>query len=145
MAGLAALGVVLGAVYLLHLFQKLMFGPLTEANQELEDVSPRETWTFVPLIVLIFIMGVYPQPFLSRMEPAVKKLLKEYQVKFKDSEKEFNAGKRRDLPVPIPELAGTTASKVEPGAAARARPPRVRPDRKRPTRPRLKIERGGVR
>jgi NADH-quinone oxidoreductase subunit M len=151
-AAFAAVGVVLGAVYLLHLYQKLMFGPLSEANQELEDVSPRETWTFVPLIVLIFVMGIFPQPFLSRMEPAVKKLLKEYQVKFKASEREFNAGQRRNLPVAIPELVGTTAKSgvgsgakaapAAPGEVAPAVPPRERGDRKRPIRPRLRVERG---
>jgi NADH-quinone oxidoreductase subunit M len=120
MAALAALGVVLGAVYLLHLYQKLMFGPLTEPNKDLQDLSPRETWTFVPLILLIFLMGLYPRPFLSRMEPAVTKLLKEYQVKFKASEAHLQT-----LPRRLPELAGQPAQtgnkRVQSRAAAAAR------------------------
>jgi NADH-quinone oxidoreductase subunit M len=149
-AAFAAVGVVLGAVYLLHLFQKLMFGPLTiEANKELEDVSPREIWTFVPLIILIFVMGVYPQPFLSRMEPAVKKMLKEYQVKFKASEKDYNAGRRRDLPVAIPELAREVRTTAKPSPATPAPAPAAAPaagareERKRIMRPRVRVERGG--
>ncbi|MBW2731801.1 MAG: NADH-quinone oxidoreductase subunit M [Deltaproteobacteria bacterium] len=87
MAGIAAIGVVLGAVYLLHLYQKLMFGPITQPkNADLDDASWREILTFAPLIVLIFAMGIYPKPFLERMEPAVKLFLKEYKVKYKASE-----------------------------------------------------------
>jgi len=99
MAALAASGVVLGAVYLLHLFQKLMFGPLTHhKNQTLTDLSPREVWTFVPLLIFIFVMGIYPKPFLSRMKPAVDLLLRDFKVKFEKS----HAGA---LPVRLPELA----------------------------------------
>jgi NADH-quinone oxidoreductase subunit M len=80
---LATTGLVLGAVYLLHLYQKLMFGPLTHPkNKVLEDLSPREVWTFIPLVLLIFAMGLYPKPFLSRMQPAVDLFIKEYKVKY---------------------------------------------------------------
>ena len=83
MTALAATGVVLGAIYLLHLMQKLMFGPLTHhKNLHLKDLTPRELWTFIPLLILCFVMGLYPRPFLLRMEPAVKRYIKEYQVKF---------------------------------------------------------------
>ncbi|PIE19454.1 MAG: Fe-S-binding domain-containing protein [Proteobacteria bacterium] len=86
-ASIAAIGVVLGAVYLLHLFQKLMFGPITQPkNADLQDVSWREIMTFAPLLLLIFVMGIYPKPFLSRMEGSVKLMLKEYKIKFKASE-----------------------------------------------------------
>jgi len=101
MTALAASGVVLGAVYLLHLFQKTMFGPLTHhKNKGLPDLSAREIWTFVPLLVLIFWMGIYPKPFLSRMEPAVKLVLKEYTIKFNASQ-----GHAGDLPKRLPELS----------------------------------------
>ncbi|MCC6746139.1 MAG: NADH-quinone oxidoreductase subunit M [Deltaproteobacteria bacterium] len=87
MTAIAALGVVLGAVYLLHLFQKLMLGPITQPkNADLPDVSTREVWTFVPLLVFIFWMGLYPKPFLTRVEPAVNLFLKEYKVKYAASE-----------------------------------------------------------
>ena len=87
MTALAATGLVLGAIYLLHLFQKLMFGPLTHfKNKSLKDLTPREIWTFIPLVVLCFVMGMYPKPFLSRMEPAVTLYLKEYKIKFEASE-----------------------------------------------------------
>ena len=101
MAALAATGMVLGAIYLLHLFQKLMFGPLTHhKNWNLPDLTTREIWTFIPLIVFIFVMGIYPKPFLKRMEPAVNLMLKEYKIKFDKSLHHTGS-----LPVRLPELA----------------------------------------
>lgn len=86
MTAIAALGVVLGAVYLLHLFQKLMLGPLKhQKNEALEDVTVKERLSFVPLLILIFVMGIYPKPFLQRMEPSVNHYLKTYQTKLAQS------------------------------------------------------------
>jgi NADH-quinone oxidoreductase subunit M len=71
-AAIAALGVILSAVYMLWMFQRVMFGPVTHPqNEKLTDLSMRERLVFAPLIVLIFWMGVMPQPFLSRMQPAL--------------------------------------------------------------------------
>jgi len=68
----ATTGVLLGAVYLLWMYQRVMFGPLTNpANKELQDLSPREVFVFLPIVVMLFVMGLYPKPFLSRMEPSV--------------------------------------------------------------------------
>lgn len=75
-AGLATLGVILAAIYLLFLFQKVFLGPLAKPeNQVLKDLSPREMITLAPLLVLIVWIGVYPQPFFNLMAPAVQKLL----------------------------------------------------------------------
>jgi NADH-quinone oxidoreductase subunit M len=96
----AALGVVLGAVYLLHLFQKLMFGPITDPkNAGLKDLRRGEVAAFLPLIILVFWMGIYPRPFLVRMEPAVSLFLTEYKMKFKASD-----SYRGSLPMRVPGL-----------------------------------------
>lgn len=72
----AAFGVILAAVYLLHMYQKVFLGPVTkEANQALVDLSPREIITLVPLIIMIFWIGLYPKPFMALIAPAVDKLL----------------------------------------------------------------------
>ena len=72
----AALGVILAAVYLLWMYQRVMFGKITdEKNSALSDLSLREKWVIVPLIVLIIFIGVYPKPILERVEPSVTHLL----------------------------------------------------------------------
>lgn len=74
---LATLGVIWAAVYLLHAFQKVFLGPLkNEANQVLKDLSWREVITLIPLLVMIFWIGLYPQPFFNLMAASVEKLLK---------------------------------------------------------------------
>ena len=75
-AGLAALGVILAAVYMLFMFQKLFLGEVDkEENRTLKDINWREIATLVPLLILIFWIGLYPKPFFSIMEPAINKLL----------------------------------------------------------------------
>jgi NADH-quinone oxidoreductase subunit M len=81
-AVLAATGVVLGAIYMLWMYQRVFFGPIKHAaNETLKDLNLREVVVFVPLIVMIFFMGVYPKPFLSRMEPAVNKFISDVTEK----------------------------------------------------------------
>ncbi len=78
----AATGVILGVVYLLHLYQKLMFGPLTNPkNADLEDLSIREILVFVPFIALIALMGLYPKPFLARIDPTSQAAVAEFNLK----------------------------------------------------------------
>ena len=75
-AGLAAIGVILAAVYMLFMFQKLFLGPVTkEENRQLKDLNWREIVTLAPLIVFIFWIGLYPKPFFALMAPAVGKLV----------------------------------------------------------------------
>ena len=74
-AGFAALGVILAAVYMLYMFQKMFLGEVTnEANRLLKDLSWREIITLVPLLILIFWIGLYPQPFINLMSSSVTAL-----------------------------------------------------------------------
>jgi NADH-quinone oxidoreductase subunit M len=79
---LASTGVVLGAIYMLWMVQRVFFGPIKHAvNETLQDLTVREVAVFAPIIALIFFMGIYPKPFLSRMEPAVKRFIAEVQAR----------------------------------------------------------------
>jgi NADH-quinone oxidoreductase subunit M len=72
----ATLGVILAAVYLLWMYQRTFFGPLENpANEGLPDLSAREVLVLLPLVVLIVIIGVYPEPFLRVIEPSVQVVL----------------------------------------------------------------------
>src|SRR5205085_2553879 len=63
-AAWASLGVILGAAYMLWLYQRVFFGEIThEENRDLEDVNAREILTLAPLIALCFVIGIFPKPF----------------------------------------------------------------------------------
>ncbi|MBU1660771.1 MAG: NADH-quinone oxidoreductase subunit M, partial [Chloroflexi bacterium] len=80
-AGFAAIGVILAAVYLLYMFQKLFLGPLDkEENKKLKDLNWREIATLVPLLILIFWIGLYPKPFFTLIAPTVDKLVAAVQM-----------------------------------------------------------------
>ena len=72
----AATGVILSAVYMLWMFQRVVFGPVTHSeNTAMQDLSIRERLVFAPLLILIVWMGVTPQPFLDRMQPALDRTM----------------------------------------------------------------------
>jgi NADH-quinone oxidoreductase subunit M len=76
-AALAATGVILGAIYMLWMLRRVIFGPLSHAeNQTLPDLNGREILILAPVLALIVFLGIYPQPFLSRMTPAIDLTLK---------------------------------------------------------------------
>ena len=73
----AATGIVLGAGYMLWLYQRVMFGQLTNpANESLKDLTVREFATFLPLLVLAFWIGVFPKPFLAVLDKPVEKIIR---------------------------------------------------------------------
>jgi NADH-quinone oxidoreductase subunit M len=75
-AAFAASGVVLGAAYMLYLYQRTMFGKIENPkNDGLLDLNHREFATFAPLLVLAVWMGLYPAPFLRRLESSVNHII----------------------------------------------------------------------
>ena len=78
---LAALGVILGAAYMLYLYRRIVFGELTkDVLKKIADMSPREWALFAPLIILTLWMGIYPLPFLDIMQVSVENLLQQVQT-----------------------------------------------------------------
>ena len=75
-AAVAASGIVLGAAYMLWLYQRTMFGNVTNPNNEkLSDLNLREVATFAPLLILAVWIGLYPKPFLDRLETSVDRVV----------------------------------------------------------------------
>ncbi len=78
----AATGVILAAVYMLWMFQRVMFGTITnEKNRRLPDMNARELAYMIPLLVLIFWIGVYPQTFLRKMDASVASFVTRIEAK----------------------------------------------------------------
>jgi len=79
---LASAGVVLGAAYMLWMFQRVMFGVIKKPeNEKLKDLNGREIATLVPMVILIFLMGIYPKLFFSKMDVTVEKFLEDFRGK----------------------------------------------------------------
>jgi NADH-quinone oxidoreductase subunit M len=86
-AGISAIGVILAAVYILYMFQKMFLGPQGEIVEDVEhhghplrDLNWREIATIAPLLLFIFWIGLYPKPFFTLMAPAVDKLVAALQT-----------------------------------------------------------------
>ena len=72
----AVTGIVLGAAYMLWLYQRTMFGEITkEENKTLKDLDAREIATLIPIIALCFWIGLYPAPFLRAMEVSIANVI----------------------------------------------------------------------
>jgi NADH-quinone oxidoreductase subunit M len=108
-AGFAAVGVILSAVYMLWMFQRVMFGPVTHAeNEKLPDLSGRERLVFAPLLLLIFWIGVQPQPIISRVEPALARTLELMQERAAASKRMAELTPPPAAPIDSP-ISGRTA------------------------------------
>jgi NADH-quinone oxidoreductase subunit M len=103
-AAFAVLGIVLGAAYMLWLYQRTMFGtPDTPENQNMRDMNYREIGYMLPLVILMFWIGLYPRPYLNLMQPTVNHYVARMQ------ERQLAAQSERD-PVQTPRQAHTATS-----------------------------------
>jgi NADH-quinone oxidoreductase subunit M len=106
----AASGVVLGAAYMLYLFQRTMFGKIENPkNERLLDLSHREFATFAPLLVLAVWIGLYPSPFLRRIESSVNHIVMRVNVQYAQAAADCGGGA---LPAAAPatQTAAATAT-----------------------------------
>jgi NADH-quinone oxidoreductase subunit M len=80
-AALSATGVILAAVYLLWMYLRVMFGPVTnEKNRGLRDLTAREFWTLAPVVALIIWIGVFPNLFLRKLDGSTAELMQRVRV-----------------------------------------------------------------
>jgi len=79
---IATTGVIIAAAYLLWALQRVLFNPLDKhENEKLTDLTPRELAVLIPLLACIVWIGVYPKPFLTRMEPAARQFIEQVRGK----------------------------------------------------------------
>ena len=108
-AAWASLGVILGAAYMLWLYQRVFFGELTnEKNKGLKDVNLREILTLAPLIAACFWIGLYPKPFFEMTAKSAEKIVATVSA----------PGLRRAAREAVPRLAGSSAPGAPSAAAA---------------------------
>jgi NADH-quinone oxidoreductase subunit M len=78
---LATTGIVLGAAYMLYLYRRVIFGELVREDlKTILDIGPREIAVFVPLILMVLWMGIYPKSFLDTMKASVDNLVVHYEA-----------------------------------------------------------------
>ena len=103
-AAFAVGGIVLGALYMLWTYERVMFGPITKAvNETLGDLDAREIAVLAPVIALMLFMGLYPRPLLMRMEPSVAKMLAAVHVEEAKLHEEHHSLARLSIPFGHPE------------------------------------------
>jgi NADH-quinone oxidoreductase subunit M len=104
-AAFAASGIVLGAAYMLYLYQRTMFGKIENPkNERLLDLSHREFATFAPLLVLAVWMGLYPAPFLRRLDSSVQHVIARVSPEYIQK----NAAADCGVPAPAPAALAAT-------------------------------------
>jgi NADH-quinone oxidoreductase subunit M len=111
----AATGVILAAIYLLWLVQKVLFGPITnEENRNVRDIAWNETAAMVPIVILMVWIGVHPNTFLKKMEPSVKHLI----ATMTTQRGEIMLAEDRRKAEPVAERAGPRSAASAPSPAA---------------------------
>jgi NADH-quinone oxidoreductase subunit M len=102
----ASLGIILAAAYLLWMVQRIAFGvPAPHMLPKLRDANLREMVTLVPLVVLIFMIGLFPNPILTRMHPSVEKVIARV---FPSAPEQASAMRRIDSFTPTMERMSST-------------------------------------
>jgi NADH-quinone oxidoreductase subunit M len=104
-AAWGTLGIVLGAAYLLWLYQRVMFGPVThDVNKALPDLNLREYAVLLPLVAMAFWIGIYPKPFFAYITNPVEKIVHQVNPAF------YKSAGSQSAELPKLSPAGQTAS-----------------------------------
>src|SRR6202140_2565856 len=110
-------GVILAAAYLLWLYQRVFFGPVTNPkNEKLHDLTPRELPTFPPFLIMVFWIGVYPKPFFQILQQPVNQLVLTVRPDYPGINGAVNASTQPQTPI-----APNTAALAVPTAVAKGK------------------------
>jgi NADH-quinone oxidoreductase subunit M len=93
---LAGTSLIIGVCYMLWMFQRVFFETANERTEKFQDLSLVETLAFLPVILLIIFMGIYPQPFINKIEPAAQQQVAKFYS--------INTTQMADTTVPTPGL-----------------------------------------
>jgi len=118
-AGLAVIGVILAAAYLLWLYQRVFFGKVSNPkNEKLRDLNLREIVYFAPLIAIAFWIGLYPKPFFEILQQPVNQLVQTVRPGYPGTNMEVRKGSGGTpaAPVAAAPLAGEGARATSPHA-----------------------------
>jgi NADH-quinone oxidoreductase subunit M len=86
LAVVATSGIILGSAYMLWLYQRAMFGPISPVNEKMPDLNPREIAYFLPLVAAAFWIGLYPRPIMAILKQPVAKLVQQVNPGFYDQQ-----------------------------------------------------------
>jgi NADH-quinone oxidoreductase subunit M len=113
-AAWGVIGVVLGAAYLLWLYQRVMFGNVTNpANEHLPDLNWREYATLIPLIVLAFWLGIYPSPIFRVLNTPVQRIVQVVNPGFYPPPVAPTSAAAIAPPIRVGDAAAPTAARAE--------------------------------
>jgi NADH-quinone oxidoreductase subunit M len=120
----AAIGVILGALYMLAAVQKMFFGPITKhENDNLQDINRRELFAVAPLVAMIFVIGFFPNIFLSRIKSACQRI----ETDFVSREQDYPPPVYYTGPIRLnprkPEATPIPGAAVSPPAPSAPHPP----------------------
>ena len=115
MGALSTMAVILAAMYLLTMYQRLIFGPLDKPeNKTARDIHGRETWVFGIIVVAALVLGIWPQPILARSEKSVQAFISNYRDRLQEARR-------------APEAPPHIYPALPPAAAPRRRRPAAAP------------------
>jgi len=110
----ATTGIVLGAAYMLWLYQRVMFGPINETNAKMSDLNAREIAYFAPLVIAAFWIGLNPMPMMKVLQKPIEKLVTQIDPNFFKAEELAARQKlaaqvgQAGMPAPAHEAPGGT-------------------------------------
>ncbi len=119
----AVSGMILGAVYMLWMYQQVMFGPVDkDENRNIPDLNMREIATMLPIAVLVFVMGIFPGYFMRKMDASVSLFISRYNKDYEMYVQEVTGKTNTNLAIKNAALILSQDRSVNPDEIIKDRP-----------------------